>query len=548
MQVNRETTPKAIAAVALAVGLAATSTISVAADKPNIVYIMGDDIGWFNFGAYHRGIMAAQTPNIDRIAKEGAMFTDFYTEASCTAGRANFITGQLPIRTGLTTVGQAGQDIGMPDTSPTIAAALKDQGYATGQFGKNHLGDLNKYLPCLHGFDEYFGWLYHLDAMQDPFNRTYPPELKDTVGPRNLTSCVATDTDDPTEQKRWGKIGKQKVVDEGPMPPHPVDGIKFDMTMIDGEVTRRALDFMDRSHADGKPFFVWINPARMHVFTHLSEKYMNKITPENNWTISEAGMAEYDDVVGAVLKKLDELGVAENTIIAVTTDNGAEYFSWPDGGITPFAGTKGMSTEGGFRSPIVMRWPAKIKPGTVVNDIVSSLDWFPTFVAAAGGSTDIAADLRKGATINGKEYKVHLDGYNQLGLLSGEEKSKRDEIWYFAEANIGAARIGDYKYTFLDQPDGWFGPKQQVNWPILTNLRADPFERCNSFANCPSAMMDFFAHEFWRFTFVQKRVGELAKTFVEFPPQQDPASFNLDQVKKKIKEMQDKMKSSHPGA
>ena len=246
----------------------------------------------------------------------------------------------------------------------------------------------------------------------------------------------------------------------------------------------------------------------MHVFTHLSEKYLGKITPQNNWTISEAGMAEFDDVAGAVLAKLDQLGVADNTIIMVTTDNGAEYFTWPDGGITPFAGTKGMSTEGGFRSPIVMRWPGRIKPGTVVNDIVSGLDWFPTFVAAAGGSQDIAADLRKGATLNGKPYKVHLDGYNQLDLLTGKGASKRHEIFYFAEANIGAVRIDDYKYTFLAQPDGWFGPKEAVNWPILTNLRADPFERSNSFTEVPSAMLDFFAHEFWRFTFVQKEVAE----------------------------------------
>ncbi|QJT08722.1 arylsulfatase [Oceanidesulfovibrio marinus] len=536
-----------VAAVLGALLVAVAPGLALGQSKPNIVYIMGDDIGWYNIGVYHRGIMASKTPNIDKLAAEGALFTDYYTEASCTAGRANFITGQLPIRTGLTTVGQAGQDIGMPSESPTIATALKEQGYATAQFGKNHLGDLNKYLPTMHGFDEYFGWLYHLDAMQDPFNKTYPENLKASVGPRNLVSSVATDKDDPTEDPRWGKVGKQKITDEGPLPPHPTKGIKYNMETIDEEVARRSVDFIERSHKAGKPFFLWLNPSRMHVFTHLSEEYMNKITPENNWTISEAGMAQFDDVIGTVMAKLDELGISDNTIIAVTTDNGAEYFSWPDGGITPFAGTKGMVTEGGFRSPMVMRWPGKIKPGAVINGIVSGLDWFPTFVAAAGGPADIGDQLQKGLTLDGTEYKVHLDGYNQMDLLTDAGESKRHEVWYFAEANIGAARIDDYKFTFLDQPDGWFGPKQSVNWPILTNLRTDPFERCKSFAECPSAMMDFFAHEFWRFTFVQKEVAKLARTFIDFPPQQDPASFNLEQVKAKIKEVQKKMQNGQPG-
>jgi arylsulfatase len=426
---------------------------------------------------------------------------------------------------------------------PTIASALKDQGYATGQFGKNHLGDMNKYLPCAHGFDEYFGWLYHLDAMQDPFNRTFPPELKDTIGPRNLVHCVATETDDTTEQKRWGKVGKQKITDEGPLPPHPVEGVKYDMTMIDGEVTQRSLEFMDKAHKDGKPFFLWVNPARMHVYTHLSDKYLDKITPENSWTIQEAGMAEMDDMVGALMKKLDDLGLADNTIIAVTSDNGAEVFSWPDGGMTPFRGTKGMVLEGGFRSPLVMRWPDKIQPGMVINDIVSGLDFFPTFVAAAGGSEDIAADLKKGATINGKDYKVHLDGYNQTDLLTGKGPSKRQEVFYFGEAELGAVRVNDMKFIFLDQPDGWFGSKETLDWPKMVNLRLDPFERCIDFKDCPSAMMDWWAHEFWRFVYAQEVVGKLAKTFIEFPPQQAPASFNLDQVKAKIKAMRQKLKS-----
>jgi len=516
-----------------------------ATEKPNIIVVTGDDIGWSHFGVYNRGMMAVRTPNIDKIANEGALFTDYYAEASCTAGRANFITSQIPLRTGLTTVGQAGSDIGIPAASPTIAAALKDEGYVTGQFGKNHLGDLNKYLPCEHGFDEYFGWLYHLDAMQDPFNPTYPPELKDTIGPRNLVSCTATSKVDKTVQKRWGKIGKQRVTDEGPMPPHPVNGIKYDMTMIDSEVTRRSVDFIDRAVKSKKPFFLWMNPARMHVFTHLSDKYTKTMTPENNWTIQEAGMKEMDDMVGALLKKLDDLGIADNTIIVVTSDNGAEVFSWPDGGMTPFRGTKGMVLEGGFRAPMVMRWPGKIKPGTVFNDIFSGLDFFPTFVAAAGGSKDIAADLKKGKKINGKKYKVHLDGYNQVDFLTGNSKSKRHEIFYFGEAKLGAVRVDDMKFIFLDQPDGWFGPKVTLDWPKMVNLRLDPYERCINFDECPSAMMDWWAHEFWRFVFVQEKVSELAKTFIEFAPQQAPASFNLDAIKAKIKKMRQKARPGH---
>ena len=535
----------------LAASLLACGGAFAQQDKPNIIIITGDDIGWSHFGVYNNGMMSVETPNIDRIATEGAMFTDYYAEASCTAGRANFITGQLPLRTGLTTVGQAGQDIGMPDTSPTIASALKDQGYSTAQFGKNHLGDKNEYLPCVHGFDEYFGWLYHLDAMEDPFNRTYPKELLDEVGPRNLVSCVATDTDDPTNDKRWGRVGKQKITDEGPMPPGPkgtsgdtwtTEGhdFKYDMTMIDDEVTRRTTEFIDKAHAGDEPFFIWVNPARMHVYTHLADEYLDRITPENGWTLQEAGMAEFDDVVGTILAKLDDLGIAGNTIIGVTSDNGAEVFSWPDGGMTPFRGTKGMILEGGFRSPLVLRWPGKIEEGRVINDIVSGLDFFPTLVAAAGGSEDIAAELKDGATINGKEYKVHLDGYNQMDLLTGKGESKRREVFYFGEADLGAVRVDDFKYIFIDQPDGWFGEKVTLDWPKMVNLRLDPYERCIDFDDCPAAMMNWWAHEFWRFVLAQKVVGELARTFIDFAPQQAPASFNLDQVKAKIAEMRRK--------
>ena len=501
-------------------------------DRPNIVFIMGDDVGMWNIGAYHRGLMAGKTPNIDKLAREGALFTDYYAEASCTAGRANFITGELPIRTGLTTVGQAGAKIGMPAKAPTIATALKDLGYATGQFGKNHLGDRNEFLPTVHGFDEFFGYLYHLDAMEDPFQPNYPKELLNKVGPRNVLHSFATDKDDPTVDPRWGNVGKQRILDKGPLPPHPMDGIDLNMETVDEVIRDHAFKFMEGARQEAKPFFVWLNPTRMHVKTHLSPKYQKLRTSENGWSIQEAGMAQFDDIIGDVMNKLEEMGVSDNTIIVVTTDNGTEGFTWPDGGTTPFKGWKGMGTEGGFRVPCVVRWPAKIKPNQVINKVMSGLDWFPTFVAAAGYEGDIAADLTKGKTLNGKSYKVHLDGYNQFDMLTKGSKSARDEIWYFAESALAAARIGDFKYTFISQPQGWFGPKVRMDWPGIVNLRLDPFEKMGIGDSLYAA--NWWTFEFWRFVFVQQEVAKLAQTAIEFPPMQPGASFNLEAVKAKI--------------
>jgi len=522
--------------MALMVFAALVQTVNTAeaqqSQQPNIVVIMGDDIGMWNIGAYHRGLMAGRTPNIDRLADEGAIFTDYYAEASCTAGRANFITGELPIRTGMTTVGQAGATIGIPAEAPTIATALKEFGYATGQFGKNHLGDRNEFLPCVHGFDEFFGYLYHLDAMEDPWHPNYPQDLLDKVGPRNVVSCVATDTDDTTVDPRWGKVGKQKITDEGPLPPHPTEGVALDMETVDEVILARTVDFMEKAQQDGKPFFVWLNPTRMHVFTHLSPKYEALRTSENGWTIQEAGMAQFDDVIGGVMQQLDEMGIADNTIVVVTTDNGTEGFSWPDGGTTPFKGWKGMGTEGGFRSPAVMRWPGQVAPSQVINGVISGLDWFPTFVAAAGYEGDIAADLKKGKTLNGKQYKVHLDGYNQIDMLTKGGKSARNELWYFTESTLAAARIGDFKYVFIDQPDGWFGPKVHLDWPGIYNLRLDPFEKMNLGESLFAA--NWWAFEFWRFVFVQQEVSKLAQSALEFPPMQPGASFNLSALKAEI--------------
>jgi arylsulfatase len=503
--------------------------------QPNIVVIMGDDIGWFNIGAYNQGIMGGRTPNLDRLASEGMRFTDYYAEASCTAGRANFITGEIPIRTGMTTVGQAGSPVGIPAQAVTIATVLKGMGYATGQFGKNHLGDRNEFLPTAHGFDEFFGYLYHLDAMEDPFSRTYPPSLKDTVGPRNLVHSWATTTDDPTEQPRWGKIGKQKIEDAGPLPPQPVDGIKYNMETVDESILSFALDFINKAKNDGKPFFVWLNPTRMHVITHLSPKYDAMRTPENSWSTEEAGMAQLDDIVGGVTQKLKDLGLDDNTIVVFTTDNGAENFTWPDGGQTPFAGGKGTALEGGFRCPAIVRWPGHVSAGKVENGIFSGLDWFPTLVAAAG-DPNIASELKQGKQIGGQNYKVHLDGYNQLDFLTGKAPSARHEIFYFTEGTLSAVRLDDFKFRFTDQPNGWLGGTSKVDWPILTNLRLDPFER----TNLPSgdkgslAFYNWFATEFWRFVYVQQEVAKLAETAIEFPPMQKGASFNLEAIKEQL--------------
>jgi len=503
--------------------------------KPNIVVIMGDDIGWFNIGAYHQGMMSGKTPNIDRLAKEGMRFTDYYAEASCTAGRANFIMGELPIRTGMTTVGQAGAKIGIPAEAITIATAIKAQGYVTGQFGKNHLGDLNEFLATVHGFDEYFGYLYHLDAMEDPFRPDYPKAMLNVVGPRDLVHSWATDTDDPTVMPRWGKIGKQKIEDAGPLPPHPMPGIKYNMETVDGPIRDFAINFMDEAKADGKPFFCWINPTRMHVQTHLSPKYLAMITPENSWSIQEAGMAQLDDDVGLIMQHLKDMGVDDNTIVIFTTDNGGETFTWPDGGTTPFAQAKGTIMEGGFRVPCILRWPGHVPADSIQNGIFSGLDWFPTFLAAAGNTT-ITDDLLKGVKLGDRTYENHLDGYNQLDLITGKtDKSARHEIFYFGESTLGAVRIDDFKYRFIDQPNGWMGAKEQLNIPVLTNLRLDPFERMgwpNEGTNQGAkGYWDYILAEGWRFVFVQQMMGREVQTFLEFPPMQHGASFNLDALK-----------------
>jgi arylsulfatase len=504
----------------------AAEPASAAADKPNIIFIMGDDIGWSNIGVYNQGMMAGRTPNLDRLASEGMRFTDYYAEASCTAGRANFITGELPIRTGLTTVGQAGSKLGIPDEAVTIATVLKSMGYATGQFGKNHLGDQNPFLPTAHGFDEFYGYLYHLDAMEDPCHPNYPAALKATVGPRHMVHSWATDVDDPTDDPRWGKVGKQKIEDAGELCPKR-------METVDDEILDNTMKFVDRAKQEGKPFFLWLNPTRMHVVTHLSPKYEAMRTPENGWTIQEAGMAQLDDIVGSVMQKVKDLGIENDTILAFTTDNGAENFTWPDGGQTPFAGGKGTALEGGFRAPMIVRWPGHVPAGKVNNQIMSGLDWFPTLVAAAG-DPNIIDELKSGKKMGDRTYKVHLDGYDQTAMITDKGPSVRHEVFYFTEGTLSAVRIDDFKYRFTDQPNGWFGATQKVDWPIVTNLRLDPYERTGLMQSIN--YYNWYAYQFWRGVFVQQKVAELAQTALEFPPMQKGASFNLEAVKAKIQE------------
>ncbi|HEX6225979.1 MAG TPA: arylsulfatase [Chryseolinea sp.] len=496
--------------------------------KPNILVIFGDDIGYWNVSAYNRGMMGYRTPNIDRIAKEGAIFTDHYAQQSCTAGRAAFITGQSCFRTGLLKVGLPGAKEGLSEKDPTLADLLKPHGYATGQFGKNHLGDRNEFLPTVHGFDEFFGNLYHLNAEEEPENPDYPkdPEFRKKFGPRGVLKCKATTNDDATEDPRFGRVGKQSIEDTGPL-------TKKRMETVDEEFLSASLDFMDRQHKAGKPFFVWFNSTRMHIYTHLKPGSQGK----TGYGIVADGMTELDGMVGQLLKKLDDLGIAENTIVVWTTDNGAEVFSWPDGGTTPFKGEKNTNWEGGYRVPLVMRWPGVIKPGTEINEITSHEDLVPTLVAAAGEAS-VKEKLLAGYAASGKTFKVHLDGYDQRELLAGTGPSKRHEYFYWTDdGNLAGLRYNKWKLSFLEQRseglDVWQDPLVVLRFPKLFDIKADPFERAQS---------DAGDYARWRvehaFALVpaQAFVARHLATYRDFPPRQKPGSFSLDQVLSKLQE------------
>jgi arylsulfatase A-like enzyme len=478
--------------------------------KPNILVIMGDDIGWYNPSIYHRGDMGYWTPNIDRIGKEGAMFTCWYGQQSCTAGRAAFITGQSPIRTGLTKVGLPGADVGLHAEDPTIAEILKNLGYATGQFGKNHLGDKDEFLPSNHGFDEFFGNLYHLNAEEEPENPDYPknPEFKTRFGPRGVLKATA---DGKTE-------------DTGPLTTKR-------METVDEEFLAAALDFIDRQHKAGKPFFCWFNSTRMHIFTHLKKESEGK----TGLGIYPDGMVEHDGHVGQLLKKLEDLGILDDTIVVYTTDNGAEVMSWPDGGTTPYRGEKATGFEGAFRVPALIRWPGVIKPGTVISEFFAHEDFLPTFAAAAG-EPDIVAKVAKGYNAGNKTFKVHLDGYNLIPYFKGEEKEspRRDFLYWSDDGDLLAVRIAQWKISFKEQEhtglNVWKREFTNLRAPNIYNLRADPFERGTESFEYGKWMADR------AFLIVpsQAVVGKWLDSFKEYPIRQKPASFNLDGVMEKL--------------
>jgi arylsulfatase A-like enzyme len=494
-----------------------------ATEKPNILVIFGDDVGYWNVSHNNRGMMGYMTPNIDRIADEGLSFTDYYSEQSCTAGRAAFITGQLPVRTGNTKVGMPGAAQGLQKEDPTIAELLKPLGYMTGQFGKNHLGDRNEFFPTVHGFDEFFGNLYHLNIEEEPEQPDYPTgAMREKILPRGVFKCEATDKDTSEEDPRFGPWGNQVCVDTGAL-------TKKRMETVDEEFLAAAKDFMGRAHKEDKPFFTWVNATRMHVFTHLKEESKGK----TGLGVYPDGMVEHDGHVGELLDYIDELGIADNTIVIYSTDNGAEVFTWPDGGTTPFHGEKATTWEGGFRVPAVVRWPGKIPAGKVVNGIVSHQDWMPTLLAAAG-EPDIKEKLLKGHKAGDKDFKVHLDGYNMLDYFAtgGEGEGPRQEFYYFTDVGeLAAVRHGDYKVHFMIQEaegfDVWKNPYTPQAWPSLVNLRADPFER----AMHESIGYGMWATQrMWAISAAALVATDLLETFVDFPQRQTPGSFDVNKI------------------
>jgi arylsulfatase A-like enzyme len=505
--------------------ICATVPALAAEQKPNILVIWGDDIGRDNISAYSLGMMGYHTPNIDRLAKEGALFTDAYAQQSCTAGRASFILGEHPFRTGLLTIGMPGSPQGIPDWAPTIADLLKNQGYATGQFGKNHLGDRDSHLPTMHGFDEFLGNLYHLNAEEEPETYYYPkdPEFRKKYGPRGVLHS-------------WSDgMGGQKIEDTGPL-------TRERMPTVDQEIHAAEQKFVDQAVKDGKPFFVWFNTTRMHVWTHLKKSAEGR----TGIGLYPDGMVEHDDMVGEVLKQLDELGIAGNTIVVYGTDNGAEEVTWPDGGTMPFRGEKGTTWEGGFRVPMLVRWPDVIKPGTIVNDIFSQEDWLPTLLAAAG-EPNIVEKLKQGYQANGKTWKVHLDGYNFLPFFKGEvAKGPREEIFYFGQGgDLNAVRWNDWKVSFAVE-DGNIATavRNAPGWPVITNLRADPYERASS----QSGMyIRWYADNIWLFVPVQQKLKAFLTSLPDYPFQQgsslNAAGINYNSIQamqamKRLKELE----------
>lgn len=485
--------------------------------RPNIVVIWGDDIGWWNISHNSRGQMGYRTPNIDRVFQEGMTFTDYYAEQSCTAGRSAFITGQATVRTGLSKVGLPGAEAGMKPEDPTIARVLKGMGYATGQFGKNHLGDRDEHLPTMHGFDEFFGNLYHLNAEEEPENVDYPrnPEFRQRFGPRGVI-------------KSWANPdGTQRIENTGPL-------TRKRMETVDDEFVAGALDFLERKRRENQPVFLWVCASRMHFRTHVPDTYRGR----SGLNFYADGMIQHDDHVGQILKKIDDLGMANDTIVVYGTDNGPHYNAWPDAGITPFRSEKNSNWEGAFRTPCAVRWPGRIAPGSVSNHIFSNLDWFPTLIAAAGDA-DIKQKLLQGVTTQGRTYKVHLDGYNQLPVLTGQaQEGPRREFYYFNDdGQMVAMRYERWKVVFLEQRGVGFGvwrePFVQLRVPKLFDLRMDPFERADDSSNTYN---DWFMDRVYLLVPAQAMARQFYESFHDFPPRQRPDSFNLEGVLRQMEQ------------
>ena len=500
--------------------------------KPNICIIWGDDIGQSNVSAYTLGLMGYRTPNIDRVAREGLMFTDYYAEQSCTAGRASFITGQHGLRTGLTKVGLPGATLGLRKEDPTIAVLLKPLGYVTGQFGKKHLGDRNEFLPTVHGFDEFYGNLYHLNAEEEPEHPDYPkdPAFRAKYGPRGVLDCKASEKDDDTVDPRFGRVGKQTIEDTGPL-------TKKRMETIDDDVANRAADFIERQAKAGKPFFVWVNFTHMHFRTHVKPESKGQ---SGRWMSEYAdAMIDHDKNVGTVLKALDDAGVADNTFVMYSTDNGPHMNSWPDAAMTPFRNEKNSNWEGAYRVPCMVRWPGQITPGKVSNEIVAHHDWLPTLLAIAG-DPDVAEKLKKGYKVGDMTYKVHVDGYNLIPLLTGQaaESPRESFIYCNDDQQVTALRYDNWKLVFLEQRARgtlriWAEPFVSLRLPKIFNLRLDPYERADVTSN---SYYDWLIDHAFLLVPAQEYVGKFLATFQEFPQRQKAASFSLDDVMDKLQQ------------
>jgi arylsulfatase len=527
-----------VATVATLVSLSA-----LAADKkPNIVVIFGDDIGYWNVGAYTHGMMG-RTPHIDSLARTGILFTDHYGQPSCTAGRAAFIMGQMPIRTGMTTIGIPGSTRGIQKTDPTLAEVLKPLGYATAQFGKNHLGDRNEFLPTMHGFDEWFGNLYHLNAEEEPEELDYPgqknPAYKQKFGPRGVLHTWATDSDDATTDPKFGRVGKQKIEDSGPL-------TRKRMETFDKEVLDETLKWLDKNGKGDKPFFVWFNSTAIHVWSHPNPKYVQMAVDEGRAEedVVRARMIEHDEHVGAILKKLDDLGVADNTIVVYTTDNGNEFIFWPDGGYAPFRGEKGTTWEGGQRVPCLIKWPGHIKPGSVGNGVQSHEDLYVT-LAAAAGLPNLKQDLLKGYKMGDTTYKVHLDGYDNTDYWTGKsDKSARREFFYYDETDLMAIRVDAWKMHIGVKHNGdWFDEKSYPSVPYVVNLLMDPMEKVTP--DAPGFEYEgrkFFASKLWAPTGAGPFIAAHLKSLQEYPPSQ--ASDTLS-MKKVLEDTMKKLENPH---